>query len=127
MPFFRTFQPRIKPGIYYSVSEDYAQLIAAIRTYADSFIAIAAKYTPEPGVLFDGFNKTDGSPIGVRGFSWAHAAALSAFGARDGVTPRSWGASGITPSPSYHLKDCDTTRGNGGSHDVWWNELVLAG
>ena len=81
----------------------YAGFTKSIRAYADSFIAIAAKYTPESGILHDTFNKTDGSPVGSPGLSWHYAAALTAFSARDGYVPRSWGAANIKPSQSYQL------------------------
>lgn len=95
LAFFRTFQPGVLPGTYHKVGlgmVSYLHLTQAIRGYADGFVALCAKYTPDSGVLYEGFNKTDGTPVGAPGLSWSYAAALTAFSARDGFVPPSWGA-----------------------------------
>ncbi|KAI0314079.1 glucoamylase [Amylostereum chailletii] len=101
LAFFRTFQPGVLPGTYHKVGlgmVSYLHLTQAIRVYADGFVALCAKYTPESGVLYEGFNKTDGTPVGAPGLSWSYAAALTAFSARDGFVPRSWGAKDVAAS-----------------------------
>jgi len=92
LPFFQIFNADIKVGRYTRLSWEYYSLRRSIQDYADSFVELAAKYTPESGVFTDMFNKTDGSPVGAPGYSWGYASALMTFEARRGAIPRSWGA-----------------------------------
>src|SRR5260370_25779860 len=63
--FFAQFSPGISPGSYRadldsdSTSTTYSHLSAAIRAYADEFLAIVARYTPLAGVLAEQFDKAN--------------------------------------------------------------------
>lgn len=78
------------------ISPQYLQLTTAIKTYADGFIAIAAKYTPANGGLSEQFDKGTGQPLSAVDLTWSYASALTAFGARAGTKTASWGAKGLT-------------------------------
>ena len=92
LPLFRIFDEDIRPGRYSRQSTAYISAKNSILAYADSFIELAARYTPVSGILTDTYNKTDGSPLGGPGYSLSYAYALMSFAARRGYTPRSWGA-----------------------------------
>ena len=94
--FFAVFSPGIATGIYTSSTSTYTTLVAAIQNYADSFIAIVADYTPSGGSLSEQYSGDDGSPLSAVDLTWSYAALLTAFDARQGITPTSWGAKGLT-------------------------------
>lgn len=96
LPFFAQFDKTIKAGTYKSGSSTYKALTKAIKTYADGFILLNAKYTPVDGSLSEQFERSTGAPLSARHLTWSYAAALTAFAARDGSgIPESWGAKGL--------------------------------
>ena len=108
-PFFALFDSSITTGTYDSSSSTFTSLTTAIQAYADSYIALAANYTPANGGLAEQYSRNNGTPLSAADLTWSYAAALTAFAARDGFTSPSWGASGLT-SPST----CSTSGGGGG-------------
>jgi glucoamylase len=109
-PFFAQFDPSVTAGTYAASSSTYTSLTTAIRTYADAFIAINAKYTPQGGGLAEQYSRTDGTPVSAVDLTWSYASALTAFQARAGIVSASWGAKGLTV-PST----CSTGGSGGGS------------
>jgi len=98
-PFFDLFSSGVQTGNISSSSATFDNLTASIKAYADSFVAVAAKYTPSDGGLSEQYSRSDGSPVSATDLTWSYAALLTANGARNGVKPTSWGASGlVTPS-----------------------------
>ncbi|KAI5118802.1 hypothetical protein M0805_005144 [Coniferiporia weirii] len=97
-PFFALFDSSISPGTYASSSSTYVTLTAAIKAYADSYIALAAQYTPADGGLAEQYDKTDGTPLSAVDLTWSYASALTAFEARNGTNAKfaSWGAKGLS-------------------------------
>ncbi|KAE9408931.1 hypothetical protein BT96DRAFT_913619 [Gymnopus androsaceus JB14] len=73
----------------------YGNLTSEIRAYADDFISMNARYTPENGSLAEQYSKDDGEPCSARDLTWSYASALTAFEARQGILPSSWGAQGL--------------------------------
>ena len=67
----------------------------SIKTYADGFVAIVAKYTPADGGLSEQFTKDTGAPLSAVDLTWSYASALTAFDARADVPVESWGADGL--------------------------------
>ncbi|KAI0064139.1 glucoamylase [Artomyces pyxidatus] len=96
LPFFKQFSSGVTTGTYASSSSTYSTLTAAIRAYAEGFVAIAAKYTPSGGGLSEQFDKSTGVPVSAVDLTWSYASALTAFGARAGTKTASWGAKGVT-------------------------------
>ncbi|KAH9042003.1 glucoamylase [Lactarius pseudohatsudake] len=111
LAFFRQFSPSIATGTYTSTSPQYTQLTSAIKTFADGFVEIAAKYTPSNGGLAEQYDKSTGAPLSAADLTWSYASVLTAGASRAGVKPASWGASGLTaPAKRPH-----------NSEVVWWN------
>ncbi|KXN88099.1 Glucoamylase [Leucoagaricus sp. SymC.cos] len=88
LPFFQQFSPSVTIGTF-SVS-------SSIRSYADGFIAVAAKYTPKDGSLAEQYNKDTGIPLSAKDLTWSYAALLTASAARHGFVQDSWGASELS-------------------------------
>jgi glucoamylase len=98
LDFFRQFASSISTGTYSSDSSEYLQLTSAVKSFADGFIEIAAKYTPSNGGLAEQFDKGTGQPLSAADLTWSYASVLTAAASRGGVKA-SWGASGlIVPS-----------------------------
>ena len=95
-PFFDLFSPGIQPGNISSSSAAFDSLTTSIKNYADSFVAVVAKYTSSNGGLSEQYSRSDGSPVSALDLTWSYTALLTANGARNGVKPASWGASGLT-------------------------------
>jgi len=99
LDFFRQFASKINPGTYRSKSSQYKHLTRAIKSFADGFVEIAAKYTPSNGGLAEQFNNVTGQPESAVDLTWSYASVLTAAAAHAGVKPASWGAKGlIVPS-----------------------------
>jgi glucoamylase len=95
-PFFSAFISGISTGTYNSDSSTFSTLISSIQSFADSFVAIVAKYTPEDGQLSEQFDKNTGAQTSAVDLTWSYASLLTSDNARHGVVPASWGASGLT-------------------------------
>lgn len=95
-PFFSLFSPGIATGTIASSSSTFSSLTTAIKNYADSFVAVVAKYTPSGGGLSEQYSRSNGSPLSAVDLTWSYAALLTAYDARNGVVPASWGAGGLT-------------------------------
>lgn len=106
--FFAQFVPTIAPGTYRadtdsdpdldpkeSISGTYSRLSAAIRAYADGFLAIVARHTPSGGGLAEQSDKASGTPASAADLSWSYAAVLTAFRARKGGSGGAWGAKNL--------------------------------
>ena len=93
--FFQQLDPSITTGTYVSSTTTFTSLIAAIQSYADGFLAINKKYTPADGSLSEQYDKNVGTPMSAHDLTWSYASALTAFAARKGTIPASWGASGL--------------------------------
>jgi glucoamylase len=99
LDFFRQFESSISTGTYPSDSSEYSKLTSAIKSFADGFVEIAAKYTPSAGGLAEQFDKVSGLPLSAADLTWSYASVMTAASAYAGVTPASWGAEGlIVPS-----------------------------
>jgi len=85
----------VAAGTYASSTSTFTTLTTGVQTFADGFLAIHAKYTPSNGGLAEQFNRATGAPLSAVDLTWSYAAALTAFSARKGVAPVSWGAKGL--------------------------------
>lgn len=130
LAFFKQFLPSVTAGTYASTTSTYTTIINAIKVHADDFLAVNAKYTPADGSLAEQYHKATGAPTSAVHLTWSYASALTAFAARKGTTPASWGAKGLkVPS--------GTCQGNPGplvkatfnevATTVWGENIYLTG
>ena len=96
LAFFRQFIPNLTTGLYTAATPTYATLIRSIKEFADGFVLVNAKYTPSDGSLAEQYNRDAGYPLSAKDLTWSYASALTAFAARDGYRPASWGAKKLT-------------------------------
>ena len=96
LAFFQQFSAGIATGTYSSDNPQFDQLISAINSFADGFVAIAAKYTPSSGGLSEQYDKNNGVPVSAYDLTWSYASVLTAGASRSGTVPESWGANGLS-------------------------------
>ncbi|OLN97576.1 Glucoamylase P [Colletotrichum chlorophyti] len=93
LPFFADLVPAVKEGTYEkcsNISGGYATIVGAVKTYADSFVDVAQKYTPSNGSLAEQFNKASGAPLSASDLTWSYAAFITMAERRAGQYPPSW-------------------------------------
>ncbi|KAF7314651.1 Glycoside hydrolase family 15 protein [Mycena kentingensis (nom. inval.)] len=96
LAFFQQFMPSVTAGTYASSMTTFTTLTTAVKTFADGFIGVVAKFTPRGGGLAEQYSRNTGAPVSAVDLTWSYAATLSAFDARNGVKPvSSWGAAGL--------------------------------
>ncbi|KAJ6585291.1 glycoside hydrolase family 15 protein [Mycena capillaripes] len=95
LPFFKQFLSSVTVGNYASSSSTFTTLTSAVKTFADGFLAIHAKFTPSGGGLAEQFDRNTGAPLSAVDLTWSYAAALTVFSARAGTKPASWDAAGV--------------------------------
>ncbi|RAL64344.1 hypothetical protein DID88_001820 [Monilinia fructigena] len=83
-PFFADLVPGVKKGTYASDSTQFTDISNAIKDYADGFVAIAEKYTPEDGGLAEQFSRENGTALSAVDLTWSYASLLTMQRAREG-------------------------------------------
>ena len=107
--FFNDIAPNTETGDFKSDSDEYKKLTSAVRDYADDFVAIVQKYTPENGALDEQFSRENGTGVSARDLTWSYASFLTMELARNGTTPASWGED----KANEVLKKCEKSSVNG--------------
>ncbi|KAI0784823.1 glucoamylase [Abortiporus biennis] len=122
LPFFKDFLSSVTSGTYASTTSTYTTLTAAVKNFADGFIAVHAKYTPSNGGLSEQYDRNSGTPTSAVDLTWSYAAALTAFTARSNATStKSWGASGLTVPVTCSSGGSGGSGGSGPSVQVTFN------
>ncbi|KAJ7594619.1 glycoside hydrolase family 15 protein [Mycena floridula] len=109
LPFFQSLSSGVAVGTYSSTSTTFTTLTSAVKTFADGFIAMVAKYTPSGGSLSEQYSGSNGAPVSAVDLTWSYASVISLATARAGLSAASWGAAGLTV-PST----CSSGGGSGG-------------
>lgn len=99
LAFFKEVYPAAKVSKYTYRSREFNNIIDAVTTYADSFVAIVQKYTPANGTLAEQFNRDTGEPLSASDLTWSYAALVTMSQRRDGKFPASWGAKKAAAPP----------------------------
>ncbi|KAI0035180.1 glycoside hydrolase family 15 protein [Vararia minispora EC-137] len=121
LAFFRQFNSTVAVGTYPSSSSTYAALTSAVKSFADGTVSVNAKYTPSNGGLSEQYDKNSGSPLSAVDLTWSYASALTAFMARNGTVPASWGAAGLTVPSTCPSGGSSGSGGSGGTVAVTFN------
>ncbi|EHL00123.1 putative Glucoamylase P [Glarea lozoyensis 74030] len=92
LAFFKDLYPDVVVRQYNSgnYNSPFEQIMRAVLAYADSFVAVAEKYTPASGALAEQFNRDTGVPLSARDLTWSYAAFVTMAERRAGQYPRSW-------------------------------------
>jgi glucoamylase len=126
LPFFQQLVSSTEIGYYNSSSATYITLYDAVSTYADDFVALVAEYTPGDGALSEQYLKTTGAQTSAVDLTWSFAGALTAFDARAGNVPASWGASGLTTTCANNVVYIPITF-NEYATTTWGQNIFIAG
>ncbi|PBP17413.1 putative Glucoamylase P [Diplocarpon rosae] len=102
LAFFKDLYPAVTIRRYISGSANspFAQIMDAVMAYADSFAAVAQKYTPADGALAEQFNRDTGVPLSAADLTWSYAAFVTMAKRRAGQYPPTWNTSRATSAPS---------------------------
>ncbi|CAK7266786.1 hypothetical protein SEPCBS57363_002269 [Sporothrix epigloea] len=74
-----------------AASDTFQTVVTAATTYADSFVAVAQKYTPSNGSLSEQFHKVSGKPLSAYDLTWSFASFVTMARRRAGHYPAySW-------------------------------------
>lgn len=96
LPFCKEIYPVCSIGTYPAKGDKdghFAKMVRAVRDYADSFIQVARKYTPEDGSLSEQYSGDDGKPMSAKDLTWSYASFVTMARRRKGAYPRSWDSS----------------------------------
>lgn len=109
LSFFTNLVSGTTAGTYASSSSQYTAITTAVKNYADSFVAVVAKYTPSNGGLAEQYSRSNGAVISAIDLTWSYASLLTANAARNGVVTKSWGAKGVTVPSVCQTPSTSTT------------------
>ncbi|KAH6676308.1 1, 4-alpha-D-glucan glucohydrolase [Halenospora varia] len=100
--FFKDLYPAVTKRQYNSGNENspFVQIMNAVTAYADSFLAIAEKYTPASGALAEQYDRNTGAPLSARDLTWSYAAFVTMAERRSGQYPGTWGTRQAAPAPA---------------------------
>ncbi|ETW81510.1 glycoside hydrolase family 15 protein [Heterobasidion irregulare TC 32-1] len=121
LAFFQQFSSGVTAGSYASSTSTYTTLTAAVKTFADGFVAEVAQYTPSNGGLAEQYSRSSGSPLSAVDLTWSYASALTVFDARAGVIAPSWGAAGLVVPSSCSTSSGGSSGGSSGTVAVTFN------
>ncbi|KAA8895926.1 glucoamylase I precursor [Sphaerosporella brunnea] len=86
LSFFQQFLSSVTAGTYSSNSNTYATIVAGLKNYADSFIAVGQLHAANNGSLSEEFQRSSGYMVGARDLTWSYGSFLTTKAARDGAT-----------------------------------------
>lgn len=102
LPFFKDIYPAVTVRVYKSgnYNSPFEQIMRATLAYAESFVAVAQKYTPSNGQLDEQYNRDTGVPLSADDLTWSYAAFLSMAERRAGQYPPTWETRRAASPPS---------------------------
>ncbi|KAN0075811.1 Six-hairpin glycosidase-like protein [Elaphomyces granulatus] len=119
LAFFKDVYPSAVPGTYASYTPTFANITAAVKNYADGYMNMVAKYTPNDGSLTEQFSRLDGTPLSASALTWSYAALLTAAARRSSVVPASWIDSSLNSTPSVCVATSATGPYSTATNTVW--------
>ncbi|TGZ81816.1 putative glucoamylase [Ascodesmis nigricans] len=83
--FFKQFSSSVSAGSTYGPgTSQWTDILGGMKTYADSFIAVAQRHAAVNGSMSEQFGRIDGFMKGARDLTWSYASFLSMRWARNG-------------------------------------------
>ena len=80
LSFFQAIYSGAATGTYSSGSSTYSSITAAVKTYADGFMANVEKYTPSGGNLAEQYSRSNGSPLSAVDLTWSCKSSFTSRG-----------------------------------------------
>ncbi|KAK2805315.1 hypothetical protein FQN50_006216 [Emmonsiellopsis sp. PD_5] len=109
LAFFKDILPSATVGTYGSSSETFKSIVSAVRAYADGYLAVAQKYTPDSGVLAEQYSRDNGTPVSAADLTWSYASFLTVIARRNSAIPAPW----IQKAGKSIPDSCQTTSATG--------------
>lgn len=103
LPFFQSLYPAANTTTYKQckTTDPFRKILTAATAFADSFVAIAQKYTPANGSLSEQFLKTaPGTPLSANALTWSFASFVTMAERRAAQYPPSWVPSSLAQPPT---------------------------
>lgn len=101
LAFFRDLVPDVAVGTYSNGTATYARIHNAVYEYADGYLNVVRRFTPQNGSLSEQFAKQGGEPLSAHDLTWSYASFLTAVARRAKLLPRAWaGLPEATARPS---------------------------
>lgn len=93
-------------------SDPFRKILDAATAYADSFVAVAQRYTPANGSLSEQFLKTPpGTPLSATALTWSFASFVTMAERRAGQFPPSWVPASLSQPSSPSCPPTKPTKG----------------
>jgi glucoamylase len=127
LAFFRDVYPSAAVGTYESSTSTYSSLYNAVMAYADSYVAVAAKYTPSSGALAEQYSRSDGTPLSASDLTWSYAAFLTMTARRNGVVPASWGEPNANNVPGVCVATSAIVTYSTATNTIWSSQTSASG
>ncbi|KAJ9149034.1 Glucoamylase [Pleurostoma richardsiae] len=113
LSFFQGLYPAAKVGTYRRChkTDPYRLILTAATAYADSFVAVAQRYTPANGSLSEQFARSPpGAPLSAYDLTWSYASFVTMAQRRAGQFPPGW-TTGV-PSSAPATCAASSTKGS---------------
>jgi glucoamylase len=117
--FWKAIYSSAATGTYASSSSTYSDLLSAMRSYADGYVAVVQKFTPASGALAEQFDRNTGAPLSADDLTWSYAAFLTMAARRNNAVPESWGASNANKVPSVCSASPPTGTYTAATYTAW--------
>jgi glucoamylase len=96
--FWQSVYPDAAIGTYSGNDSKFTAYRNAALTYADAFVSVVLKYTPNSGALAEQYSRENGTALSARDLTWSYASFVTMRGARLAATSDysqvpSWGSS----------------------------------
>ena len=103
LAFFRDIVPDAAVGVHAAGSSMHDRIYDAVEAYADGYIQVIQRFTPQNASMSEQFAKKDGAPLSAHDLTWSYASFLSAFARRKHHLPWPWASPLATQRPETCL------------------------
>jgi glucoamylase len=100
LAFFQDIYPNVTTHQYRRGDAHFTEIMDAVTAYADSYVAVAQKYTPTNGSLSEQYDRETGAPLSAIDLTWSYAAFVTMAQRRSGQYPASWGSRTAAAPPA---------------------------
>ncbi|CAK7228809.1 glycoside hydrolase 15 protein [Sporothrix bragantina] len=100
LAFFQDLYSSAAVGTYDASTSTFSTIIAAVKTYADGYVALVESHAMTNGSMSEQYDKSVGTQLSARDLTWSYAALLTANMRRNAIVPQPWGETTASSVPS---------------------------
>ncbi|CAK7242700.1 MAG: glycoside hydrolase 15 protein [Sporothrix thermara] len=108
LAFFQDLYSSAAVGTYAASTSAFANIVAAVKTYADGHVALVETHTMTNGSMSEQYDKAIGTQLSARDLTWSYAALLTANMRRNAIVPQPWGETSASSVPSVCIATAAT-------------------